>query len=233
VPCYNEGLRLNLDAFADALSAYETVDFIFTDDGSTDNTLNLLTAFNKKFPGRTAICQIAKNRGKANAIRHAILQLDPYKYSAIGYWDADLATPLDEIPRFLERLRSPIRICLGSRWKHLGSQIERNEKRHWIGRVFATFASNILRLPVYDTQCGAKIFSSEIQPLFQEPFVSSWTFDVELLARYRNKYGLQNTFETVVEIPLNTWVDKKGSKLRFSHMLRVPFELLRITLKYN
>jgi hypothetical protein len=68
----------------------------------------------------------------------------------------------------------------------LGRDIRRSAFRHYAGRLFATFASLQLRLPVYDTQCGAKIFRAtpEVVALFGRPFRLRWCFDVEVLSRF-------------------------------------------------
>ena len=82
--------------------------------------------------------------------------------------------------------RSPDLVCaLGSRVRLLGYEIERKAVRHYAGRVFGTLASFTLGIPVYDTQCGAKLFRSteETRALFEKEFLAGWTFDVEVFAR--------------------------------------------------
>lgn len=235
VPCYNEEKRLDLSAFESFMNNNKDVHFLFSNDGSTDDTKNILTDFCYKHSEKCFLFNMEQNRGKAEAVRCGILKAcSENKYEYVGFWDADLATPLTEIGSFLSQLKSTEKkIAIGSRMKRLGATVERKRSRHLLGRVFSTFASIILRLPVYDTQCGAKIFRTELSPLFSEPFITGWLFDVELIARYRNKFGVKSALENIIEVPVNTWVEKGGSKLKMKHMLKVPFELLTIYNKYN
>jgi hypothetical protein len=86
---------------------------------------------------------------------------------------------------------------------------------------------------VYDSQCGAKLFRAEAAPhLFGEPFVTKWLFDVELLARLRDTLGASASM-AAHEVPLKEWVEVGGSKLRMNHLLKVPFDLLKIHRTYN
>jgi hypothetical protein len=157
------------------------------------------------------------------------------KFQYLAYFDADLATPLTEIKALddIITLNPQLVMVLCSRIKRLGAKIERKLKRHILGRIFSTIASNILGLPVYDTQCGAKLIKANIVPhIFNEPFITSWLFDVEIIARLRN--ANKNSITSLLyEHPVSKWEDIGGSKLKFKHMIKVPLELLKIHHKYN
>ena len=123
---------------------------------------------------------------------------------------------------------------MGSRVLRAGAIIERSPRRHYLGRVFATAASVGLDLPFYDTQCGAKLIGRElVEPLFKEPFLSRWLFDLELLMRLRRLLGEDDFKSGVIEVPLNRWVDKGGSRIRMKDLIAVPYHLLRIRHHYR
>lgn len=209
------------------------VDFLFVDDGSTDRTKLILQDLSASNPTRFKYFILEVNSGKAEAVRQGILESAAQSdYTHLGYWDADLATPLSEIPHLLQAGDNK-KLAIGSRMKRLGALVERKRSRHLFGRVFSTFASIILKLPVYDTQCGAKILTRDLVVHFTEPFMTQWLFDIEFLARYRNKSGVNNLLSNVVEVPLNEWIEKGESKIRLKHLLKVPFELWKINRKYN
>jgi hypothetical protein len=158
----------------------------------------------------------------------------------VGYWDADLATPLSEIPRFIETLEQyPDReICFGSRVQLLGRAIHRRAYRHYVGRIFATAASWALRLPVYDTQCGAKLFraSPAMHALFTQPFLGRWTFDVEIVARLaaqRAAHGGRPPLDVIYEIPLDEWRDVGGSNVAALDLVQALLDLGRIRRRYS
>ena len=126
-----------------------------------------------------------------------------------------------------------IAVC-GSRILRLGASIHRSFFRHYFGRVFATVASNILNIPVYDTQCGAKLFRAEhAELIFSEHFLSRWFFDVELFARSIELMGRQKTVHSIYEVPLSQWHDQGVSKVSWGSMIRTPIELLRIYYHYR
>jgi dolichyl-phosphate beta-glucosyltransferase len=233
IPCYNEALRLRLKDFEAFIIGRSGIDFLFVNDGSTDSTLEVLTNFRALYPERVQVLNLSINSGKAEAVRMGVCEAyRENKWEYLGFWDADLATPLDEIPHLLEQCLTK-NLAIGSRMKRLGAMVERKRWRHLLGRVFSTFASIILKLPVYDTQCGAKVFKSSMGSLFETPFITKWLFDIELLARYRNRFGLEGALKDIIEVPIGSWEEKGGSKLKITYMLKVPFELLRINNRYN
>ena len=110
---------------------------------------------------RCQVINLFYNQGKAEAVRHGITKyLKTQKFKFVGYWDADLATPLSTIPEFIEKIQSSGEFVAvsGSRILRLGTSIHRSIFRHYFGRVFAMVVSNILNMLVYDTQCGATFF---------------------------------------------------------------------------
>jgi glycosyltransferase involved in cell wall biosynthesis len=232
VPCYNEERRLRRDIFLEFLRARPHASLCLVDDGSSDGTLKALEALSAEGGPRILVRTLSKNSGKAEAVRQGVLyaaSLD--RFAFLGYWDADLSTPLDQADLLLAALEADPRrmFALGSRVKRLGSDINRRATRHYLGRVFSTIASQLFDLPVYDSQCGAKLFRCEVAaPLFGEPFVTKWLFDVELLVRLRRHLGQKEFLGASIEVPLTTWKEVGGSKLRLAHMLRVPIDLLRI-----
>ena len=236
IPCFNEAKRLPIKSFETFIeSNFLEVEFLFVNDGSTDDTIGVLMQLKSKFSDQIEILDLKQNVGKAEAIRQGMLMAKKENHHYFGYFDADLATPLQEIPRLVEytKKKEVPYIVMGSRVKLFGfSEIRRKLRRHLIGRVFATVVSNILRLPIYDTQCGAKLIHSKVVPiLFNEKFSSKWMFDVELLFRLKNNY---TDFECrIIEVPLKKWDDIAGSKIQFSYFLRAPFDLLKIYFKYK
>jgi len=234
VPCYNEARRLPGDAFRAFCARAPAIDFLLVNDGSTDATLERLRELERALPGRVSVLDLQPNGGKAEAVRRGMLAAAKSGAEYIGYWDADLATPLDEIPRFVAVLdaRSHVELVLGARVQLLGREVRRSPVRHYLGRVFATAVSQVLHLPVYDTQCGAKLMRNrdELAALFAEPFGVNWTFDVELLARF---LAAGRGAEALYELPLERWEDVAGSRVRPRDFFVGFAEVARIWRRYG
>jgi len=235
IPCYNEEKRFEASVIIDFIQKND-FHFCLVNDGSKDNTIKLLDRVKEESNGKVRIINLRNNVGKAEAIRIAFQEvLNKYKCDFIGYFDADLSTPLEEIPHLMQPFKiKDYFFIFASRVKMVGREIKMKAYRHYLGRVFATVVIQILGMPVYDTQCGAKIFNVKmIDGIFEERFISKWFFDVEIFQRYIRKYTLDLTAKSILEVPLNKWEDKGGSKLKLWDYLNVPFELFKIGMKYR
>lgn len=235
IPCYNEEHRFRKDAYADFLGNHSDIYLLFVNDGSTDDTGTMLTIFTREY-SNAALLNMRVNRGKAEAVRAGVqhaLKLGKFDY--LGYWDADLATPLDQVSEFIELAQSQAKsLVMGCRLLRLGAAIRRKPSRHYVGRIFATLASYVLGLAVYDTQCGAKLFSKDFAAVgFADPFKTKWLFDVEILARLVIHYGYPQINALSHEFPLPAWEDVGGSRLKPKDFLKAPYQLFRIWNSYG
>jgi dolichyl-phosphate beta-glucosyltransferase len=237
IPCYNERRRLNADAFREFLLDHEQISFLFVNDGSTDGTRELLDELALGNPERLSVLHLEQNGGKAEAVRRGLLEAAARGTRYAGFWDADLATPLDAVPEFIGHLddNPEVQMVFGARVRLLGREIDRRPLRHYLGRIFATTASLVLRVPLYDTQCGAKLFrvSPELVRLFLTPFRSRWIFDVEIVARFLCEPHSLGIHSLIHEAPLKRWRDVAGSKVRPRDFLRAAFELWTIGRSYR
>ncbi|MBL0938217.1 MAG: glycosyltransferase [Gemmatimonadaceae bacterium] len=233
VPCFNEAARLDGAAFRAALQRDAWLRVLFVDDGSTDDTAVMLDNLAASVPNRISVLHLARNSGKAEAVRQGLAQA--MTQSALcGFWDADLAAPLEEVASLRQLLceRPTIDWVFGIRLRALGRNIHRRALRHYLGRLFATCSSILLGIDSYDTQCGAKLFRSTslLQEVLSTPFRSRWIFDVEMLTRA--VFVLSNTTrrltDVVYEAPLAQWEHRSGSKVRPGDFVRACMELLHL-----
>ncbi|MBC7830287.1 MAG: glycosyltransferase [Chitinophagaceae bacterium] len=235
IPCFNEELRINEQDYLNFSHSHPDHLLLFINDGSTDNTELLL----QKMIGKRMNVKLfshKKNNGKAEAVRNGIeYALRNFQFRFIGFMDADLSTPLSECLVLEKEFESNPRleIVMGTRVQMLGKTIKRNLFRHWFSRIIATLICKVLDEAVYDTQCGAKLFSkSAAEQLFNEKFLSSWLFDVEILARHKNIVGKEDFKFTVKEVPVNEWTEKQNSKLRYHSVFKLLLDLYKIKKHY-
>ena len=231
IPCFNEEDRLR-PAQVLELVAVPDIGIILVDDGSDDGTRELMLDLKDANPGIEVLI-LQQNFGKAEAVRRGMNHALTLGAEVIGYLDADFATPPEDMLELFAALRfRDVKVCLGSRWLHLGAQIDRSSFRHYGGRLFATIASAVLELKVYDTQCGAKVFqvTDILVRALSEPFLSRWAFDVELIGRLLNdRSGVAGYSELdFIEMPLRRWRDVSGSKIGLMDMITATFELFLI-----
>ena len=231
VPCFNEEKRLQFGIVAQLPNLLECT-VLLVDDGSTDATSQLLDQFCGNSNGAVQLLTLPRNVGKGEAVRSGLNWAIHNGASQIAYCDADFAVQPRDLARIFAELdqTKECKAVIGSRVSLLGTDIKRHFSRHIAGRIFATFASIILKVNVYDTQCGAKAFRccDEVSSVFSEPFVSRWGFDVEILGRLLIKSRSTGLDQTIREIPLMAWTEVPGSRMRLGSRARTLGELLAI-----
>jgi dolichyl-phosphate beta-glucosyltransferase len=239
VPCYNEAHRLPSEKFVEFVHEGYDIDFLFVNDGSKDNTLEALERLQRVCGPTVSVLDKKVNGGKAEAVRDGMIRaIELGRSGFVGFWDADLATPLSAIsPLRQELIEDPqLQMVFGSRVRLLGRHVHRLAVRHYLGRVFATVVSLMLRLPIYDTQCGAKIFriTPQLAEVLGRPFISRWVFDVEILARFiaLNHRDTRVLHDSIYEYPLERWEDVAGSKVKPGDFLLAFLDTFRIWSKY-
>jgi len=226
IPAYNEAGRIEdslEQVFAYLTGFSDPAEIIVVDDGSTDATAALVQA---KAQGRPELrlIRLPKNQGKGAAVRAGVLESQ-------GEWvlmtDADLSTPLFELPRFFAALADGFDLAVASR-QLPGARLVRLQPwlRLLAGLLFGFLVRRILPVGVVDTQCGFKLLRGEPgRRLFRRLTVKGFCFDLELLALARQA-GWQ-----ITELPV-TWRYAEGSKVNVLRDLpRVIRDVLRIRWK--
>jgi glycosyltransferase involved in cell wall biosynthesis len=227
IPCYNEAARIgnSVRATLDYLATESPeAELIVVNDGSTDATPTIVRETLTGAKIRTQLLENFPNRGKGAAVRSGLLAAT----KPIGlFFDADLSTPLSEIPKVIEPIaKGDVDLAFGSRAldrKLIG--VRQPWRREQAGRVFNFIVKVATGMPFWDTQCGFKAFRLDVcRPILEKAHTIGFAFDVELLfMAYRAGLRLR-------EVPVR-WNHAEGSKVHVIHdslaMLREVIALRR------
>jgi dolichyl-phosphate beta-glucosyltransferase len=225
IPCFNEAERIGTTARSTIeyleINSPES-ELIIVNDGSTDATSAIARDALAGARIQTRLLENFPNRGKGAAVRTGLLAAA----KPIGlFFDADLSTPLGEIPKVIEPIaHGDVDLAFGSRAldrKLIG--IHQPWRREQAGRVFNLLVRRATGMPIWDTQCGFKAFRLDVcRPILERARVQGFAFDVELLfLAYRAGLRLR-------EIPVR-WNHAEGSKVRVIHdSLRMLREVIAL-----
>lgn len=228
VPCFNEALRWKGDYWSELIKTPD-VRWLFVNDGSTDATQDLIDGL-CPHPAVQSLT-LPANAGKAEAVRQGLLEALSADPEAVGFMDADGAFNVEDIRDMVDAFHAKATVGDGasavwaSRVALSGRDIRRSLKRHYLGRIVATYVSVGQGPMPYDTQAGLKLFvpSPTLVECLRQPFKTRWLFELELLARWQQVTG---DGMQIWELPLNYWHDVPGSKIRGREVARIARELL-------
>ena len=226
IPAYNEGKRL-LPTLSKIYAYLSTKDFpyeiIVVDDGSTDNTLQIIKNFASS--DKHIILLVNElNRGKGYSVRKGMLSA---RGEYVFFTDADLSTPIEEIEKCLPHLINGYHVVIGSRSMR-GADIIVHQPwyREKMGKIFNFMVNMVLLKGIIDTQCGFKGFKREVvKTVFSRCKIDGFSFDVEALYLSR-KYNFK-----IKEIPIR-WENSALSKVSpIKHSLQMFRDLIGIKIK--
>jgi glycosyltransferase involved in cell wall biosynthesis len=223
IPAYNESQRLT--ATLDSVLAYLhgqgwDAEVIVVNDGSRDNTAEIVRAFAAKDP-MVRLVENPGNRGKGYSVRNGILSS---RGDVVLFSDADLSAPIEEMPKLLRALAAGADVAIGSRWLQAELQTQRQSlHRQAFGRIFNLLMRMILGLKFKDTQCGFKGFKRRAaETIFPLERIERWGFDPEILFLAR-KFGFRTE-----EVPVR-WGHSGGTRINpLIDGARMLQEMLRI-----
>lgn len=225
IPAFNEEKRLQntlpiiLKHFQKNFDSYE---IIVVDDGSDDDTVKTATAISDDIK----VIQLKKNQGKGGAVRTGILQASG-QYRIFS--DADLSTPITELPKILTPLQNGADIAIGSRAMDYG-MIKKHQPfyREFMGKSFNKIVQLLFFKGIKDTQCGFKGFTADAAgKVFSLAKVNGFSFDVEILYIAR-KMGM-----SIVQTPVEWFNDERSTVSPVWDSMKMLYELVKIKRRHR
>ncbi|MBD3363283.1 glycosyltransferase [Candidatus Dojkabacteria bacterium] len=219
IPVYNESNRIesSLKSIFSYIEINNDFEFevIVVDDGSVDNTEEIVRQFSK-----VNFYRYEENKGKGRALKYGVNRAaGDYIYIC----DADLSTPISELDKYLQYI-TEYDCVIGSRAVK-GAKENSALWRIVLGKFGNFLIKFVLGLSINDTQCGFKLFNNKASKVFSELSVDRWGYDFELL------YLLHQRGFKIMELPVK-WVAAKGSKISLKDYYVTFKELFWVWKKY-
>jgi len=184
IPAWNESSRIGstLDHLLDSHDGVEIAEVIVVNDGSTDNTTELVQERAARAAGtQVRLIEHDRNRGKGAALRTGLAAADT---PLVGYLDADLSVGPEPFTEAARRIEAGADVVAGVRISYTGRADGAGQPalRGFLSRLFKRFQRQLIGLPLEDTQCPFKLFRREaLMGALPRCSSNGWGFDVEVL----------------------------------------------------
>jgi dolichyl-phosphate beta-glucosyltransferase len=225
IPLFNEEKRLNKSLIKiNKFIKNKNIEIILINDGSFDKSEKIIKKFinNKK---KFSVINLKKNIGKGGALKTGVMEA---KSKWILTMDLDLSVPISQILTWYKKkyVTDKFLIYFGSR-NHDESIIRSKIYRRIFGKILSFFINFILNIKIQDTQCGFKLYKSNIgKLLFSKITRNGYEHDIEITMIARNKKIL------IKELPV-TWIHKEGSKVNILiDSIKVFLSIIMLKIRY-
>jgi glycosyltransferase involved in cell wall biosynthesis len=221
VPAYNEEkfIEKSINSLEEYLFAsphlkkkYKAF-ILIAEDGSTDNTLNIIRRLSNKYDN--IIIRHSPNKlGRGRAVKEAWRNIDADIYA---YLDADMATPISYLDTLFDNCNNNnnngFDVVTGSRYiEH--SYVKRPFLRNRVSKSYNYLINLIFGTSVKDHQCGFKaVTKNACRIICQKSIFDDWFWDTEIFVIARRN-GL-----SVCEFPIK-WQEKRGTKTPVKRLLK-------------
>ena len=225
IPAHNEARRLppSLERVREHLDAEgEEYEVIVVDDGSHDGTAAAVERIAAGWP-QLRLLRLDRNRGKGAATREGMLSA---RGEHRAFSDADLSTPIEELPRLRAELRDGCQVAIASRAAGARIEVHQARRRELMGKTYNLLLRLLVLPGIHDSQCGFKVFTAAAaEACFRPLRTERFGFDPEVLLRARRQ-GWR-----IAEVPVR-WRHVEASRVDpFRDAARMLLDLVLLRMR--
>jgi len=217
-PAYNDAPSLpgliskTFEVLSKSVEDYEV---IVVNDGSQDNTAEVLAELQSRFGERLRVVTHPQNRGYGGALRSGFAAATK---ELVFYTDGDGQYDVGEMPKLLAKMKPGVGLVNGYK-------MERNDPWHriWIGNVYNRFARFLFRIRIRDVDCDFRLIRREMLDKIRLTSTSG-TICVELVRK------LELSPYRTEEVGVHHYARQHGSSqfFRFRSLLKTLYQLTRL-----
>jgi hypothetical protein len=206
LPSYNEAKILDANItqlvnFCRANLSGHTFEIVISDNNSKDNTKEVATALQAKYPDVAYL--FVPQQGKGNAISTPWQKWQD-DFDIFIFMDADLATDLKDLPLLISGIEAGNDLVIGSR-NLAESQVQRTLFRQFFSFGYRLALKILLNTKVKDMPCGFKAVNQRvIKQVVPQILEQTWFWDSELV------YLAEKGGYKIKEVPVK-WQEPRSS----------------------